>query len=76
MKTSELCEIGMNSRQILRLVNDNVLAKVKVGAYQLAEQFIPDEVVIARLFPTAVIYLERARFITAIRIVLLLHISL
>lgn len=60
MRTSELCATGLNSRQILRLVTSDVLSKVKVGFYQLTEQSVPDEVVIARLFPTAIIYLESA----------------
>ena len=39
---------------------ENVLTKVKFVVYHLAEQSVPDEVVIAWLFPTAIIYLESA----------------
>ena len=60
MKTSELHSAGLNSRRILGLVDANVLTKVKFGFYQLADQSIPDEVVIGKLFPTAIIYLESA----------------
>ena len=60
MKTKELNAIGLNSRQILHLVNGNILSKVKTGAYELVEHPAVDETIIARLFPFAVIYLESA----------------
>jgi predicted transcriptional regulator of viral defense system len=60
MKTSELKAVGLNSRQILRLVEENTISKIKTGFYEIAGMSIPDEVLIAKLFPTAVVYLESA----------------
>jgi len=60
MKTAELEAIGLNSRQILRLIEDNVLSKIKTGIYEIVGVSAPDEVILARMFPTAVIYLESA----------------
>jgi predicted transcriptional regulator of viral defense system len=60
MKTAELNNIGLNSRQIIRLEDENILVKIKRGVYQLVDISVPDEVMIAKLFPTAVIYLESA----------------
>lgn len=58
--TAELRALGISSRQLLRLVNDGVLEKIKQGTYQLSDQLLPEETLIARLFPTAVLYLESA----------------
>ena len=60
MKRSELDAIGLNSRQILRLVNENALSKLKIGIYELTEFPASEEVIIAKAFPAAVIYLESA----------------
>ncbi|MDU0331055.1 type IV toxin-antitoxin system AbiEi family antitoxin domain-containing protein [Paenibacillus sp. 3LSP] len=60
MMTAELRALGISSRQLLRLVNDGVLEKIKQGTYQLSDQLLPEETLIARLFPTAVLYLESA----------------
>jgi len=60
MKTSELKSIGVNSRQISKLLENNVLTKIKTGFYELANGAVRDEIVIAKLFPSAVIYLESA----------------
>lgn len=60
MKTSELKTFGLNSRQILRLVEDKVMTKIKTGFYEIVGMTIPDEVLISKLFPTSVIYLESA----------------
>jgi predicted transcriptional regulator of viral defense system len=60
MRTAELNDIGLNSRQILRFEGDNILMKIRRGVYELADISVPDEVMIAKLFPTAVIYLESA----------------
>lgn len=60
MKTAELKKLGLNSRQILRLLQDNVLIKLRKGIYEFAGESAQDEVMLARLFPTAIIYLESA----------------
>lgn len=60
MRTAELKAAGLNSRQILHLVKDGVLTKIKRGVYEFTGVDIPDEAILAKLFPTAVIYLESA----------------
>lgn len=60
LKTSELNDIGLSSRQIKRLLDDEIITKVKYGFYEMSDCFIKDEVIISRLFPHAVIFLESA----------------
>ncbi|MEX2460020.1 MAG: hypothetical protein WD469_01740 [Paenibacillaceae bacterium] len=60
MRTSELGSIGLNSRQIKHYIDENVLSKIKTGIYELSNHSVPDEIRIAKLFPTAVLYLESA----------------
>ena len=60
LKTAELNELGLSSRQIKRLLEEGELSKIKHGFYELAEEVNPEEVIIARLFPEAVIFLESA----------------
>lgn len=60
LKTSELNAIGLSSRQIKKLLDDNVITKIKRGYYELSDNVYPEEVIIARLFPRAVIFLESA----------------
>ncbi len=60
MKTSELKDVGLFSRQILKLVNEDVLIRIKRGVYEFRNSRVPDEVLIARVFPMATIYLESA----------------
>jgi predicted transcriptional regulator of viral defense system len=60
LKTTELKELGLSSRQIKRLLDDGVIAKIKRGFYELTDYGVRDEVIIARLFPQAVIFLESA----------------
>lgn len=60
LKTSELNAIGLSSRQIKKLLEDDVIRKIKHGYYELSDNTYPEEVVIARLFPQAVIFLESA----------------
>jgi predicted transcriptional regulator of viral defense system len=60
MKTSELKTIGVSSRQIVKLLETKVLKKIKTGFYEMADGAVRDEIVIAKLFPSAVIYLESA----------------
>jgi len=60
MKTSELNAMELNYRQIQRLIDQQVMEKIKHGYYILANTFPKEEVVIARMFPKAIIYLESA----------------
>lgn len=60
MKTSELNSISLNYRQIQRLIDQQVIEKIKHGYYILKDTFPKEEVIIARIFPGAVIYLESA----------------
>jgi len=60
MKTSQLNTIGLDSRQIQRLCDDAIISRIKHGYYELLDNPPAEEVVISRLFPDAVIYLESA----------------
>lgn len=60
MKTSELKVTGLDSRKISMLLQENILEKIKTGVYSIAGETIPDEIMITKIFPTAVIYLESA----------------
>lgn len=60
LKTSQLNELGLYSRQIKKLIEDGDIARIKRGFYELTGSIYPEEVVIARLFPNAVIFLESA----------------
>lgn len=60
LKTSELKDLGLSSRQINKMLEDGDLIKIKHGYYELANEVIPEEVILARLFPEAVIFLESA----------------
>ena len=60
LKTSELKAVGLNSRQIKKLLNNNEIAKIKQGYYELTGVITSEEVIISRLFPNAVIFLESA----------------
>ncbi|WP_298840626.1 type IV toxin-antitoxin system AbiEi family antitoxin domain-containing protein [Clostridium sp.] len=63
MRTSELNNICIDSRNILRLLNEEKIIKLKKGVYQLSDDIdTPDEVIISKLFPSAVIYLNSALF--------------
>jgi len=60
LKTSELKELGLSSRQIKKLLQEGEISKIKYGYYELADEVNPEEVMIVRLFPEAVIFLESA----------------
>lgn len=62
LKTSELNAIGLNSRQIKKLLVQGELSKIKQGYYELSEEVNTEEIIIARLFSEAVIFLESALF--------------
>jgi predicted transcriptional regulator of viral defense system len=62
LKTAELKELGLSSRQIKGLLDDGVITKIKRGLYELTDYVIREEVIIARLFPQAVIFLESALY--------------
>ncbi|TYQ16258.1 UNVERIFIED_CONTAM: Transcriptional regulator, AbiEi antitoxin, Type IV TA system [Acetivibrio alkalicellulosi] len=60
LRTSELNELGFSSRQIKKLLETNVINRIKYGYYELTDNTCPEEAIIARLFPQAVIFLESA----------------
>lgn len=60
MKTFELRAFGYHSRKIVKLLQGGMLSKVKTGVYELGSGAVPDEVMLMKLFPSAVIYLESA----------------
>jgi predicted transcriptional regulator of viral defense system len=60
LKTKELNKLGLSSRQIKKLLEAGELSKIKQGYYELADEVNPEEIIIARLFPEAVIFLESA----------------
>lgn len=62
LKTAELNKIGLDSRKIRSLVMEGKLVRIKHGFYEHSSFLPSDEVVIARLFPKAVIFLESALF--------------
>jgi predicted transcriptional regulator of viral defense system len=60
LKTSNLKEIGITSRQVNKLINENIISRIKFGYYILENTFIPEEIIIRKLFPKAIMYLESA----------------
>lgn len=50
LKTVELKDLGLSSRQIKRLLNEGIITKTKRGFYELTDYVIREEVIIARLF--------------------------
>jgi len=63
LRTYQLNELGFYSRQINKLIENGDIARVKRGFYELTSNIYPEEVIIARLFPNAVIFLESALMI-------------
>ncbi len=62
LRTSELNGLGYSSRQINKLMEESIISRIKHGFYELTDYIPKEEVVIARLFPDAVIFLESALF--------------
>ena len=60
LKTSELSSLGYSSRQIKKLLDEEIITKIKYGYYEFSGIIPRDEIIIARLFPKAVIFLESA----------------
>lgn len=60
LKTAELNSLGLSSRQIKKLLEEGEISKIKQGYYELADEVNPEEIIITRLFPEAVIFLESA----------------
>lgn len=61
MKTSELNTFGLNSRGLRELLEEDKIVKIKKGVYQLANDIdTQDAVIIGKLFPSAIIYLQSA----------------
>lgn len=63
LRTSELNNLGLSSRQINKLLGNGYITRIKRGYYELSDSTYPEEVVIARLFPQSVIFLESALMI-------------
>ena len=63
LRTFELNELGLSSRQINKLLESGYIRRIKRGYYELSGSIYPEEVVIARLFPNSVIFLESALMI-------------
>lgn len=63
LRTYQLNELGFYSRQINKLIEDGHITRVKRGIYELKGNIYPEDVIIARLFPNAVIFLESALMI-------------
>ena len=63
LRTYQLNELGFYSRQINKLIENGDIARVKRGFYELTSNIYPEEVIIARLFPNSVIFLESALMI-------------
>lgn len=63
LRTFELNNLGLTSRQINKLLENGYVKRIKRGYYELSDNTYPEEVVIARLFPQAVIFLESALMI-------------
>ncbi len=49
LKTSELNNLGISSRQIKKLTEDGVISKIKRGFYELTGYIPKEEVIIAKL---------------------------
>lgn len=60
LRTLELKNLGISSRQINNLIEDGIISKIKNGFYESTEHPPKEEVIIARLFPNAVFFLESA----------------
>lgn len=60
LSTCELNDLGLSSRQIKKLLEDGFIVRIKKGFYELAKAVTREEVIISRLFPDAVIFLESA----------------
>lgn len=60
LKTSELNDLGLSSRQINKLMEERIISRIKHGFYELTDYITREEVIISRLFPEAVIFLESA----------------
>ena len=62
LKTEDLRQLGLNSRQVKRLLETSVIRKIKHGFYELSDGMVAEEVLISKLFPNAIIFLESALF--------------
>ncbi len=60
LRTSELNDLGLSSRQIKKLMEQGDIIKIKHGYYEISDNTFPEKAIIARLFPNAVIFLESA----------------
>jgi predicted transcriptional regulator of viral defense system len=58
LKTSELKDLGLSSREIKKLTEEGIISKIEHGFYELTDGTPWEKIIIARLFPNAVIFLE------------------
>jgi predicted transcriptional regulator of viral defense system len=62
LKTNQLKKAGFSDRKIKKLLIQGKINKIKRGYYEINNNIYPEDVIIARLFPEAIIYLESALF--------------
>lgn len=62
LKTNQLKKAGLSDREIKKLLIQGKINKIKRGYYEINNNIYPEDVIIARLFPEAIIYLESALF--------------
>jgi len=60
IKSSELNDLGISSRQINKLMQEGIISRIKHGFYESTDYPPKEEVIIAKLFPQAIIFLESA----------------
>ena len=60
LKASELNDLDLSSRQIKKMLDDGFISRIKKGFYELTDDIVREEVIISRLFPEAIIFLESA----------------
>jgi len=62
LKTNQLKKASFSDREIKKLLIHGKINKIKRGYYEINNNTYPEDVIIARLFPEAIIYLESALF--------------
>lgn len=62
LKTNQLKESGFSDREIKKLLINGRINKIKRGYYEIKNNIYSEDVIIAKLFPEAIIYLESALF--------------
>jgi len=60
LETSDLNDLGLSSRQIKKMVEEEILHRIKHGFYEWVDYNPREEVIIAKLFPESVLFLQSA----------------